>query len=132
MLGQRMTTVVLIAGAAALATAAPAPAKQPAGPGPCRAPKSGFQSCLRVLYQVADDGSIQDVRATATLLLRMDRCPGKRAKRRVVISRGGDVLAKARVAGRCRKGVMTWRVRFPKADTAAWALVKGDTVDAQW
>jgi hypothetical protein len=129
--GQRMTTVVLIAGSVALAAVVPAAAKQPAA-SPCKAPKTGFQSCLRVLYQAADDGSIENVRATATLLLRVDQCPAKSAKRRVVISRDGDKLASARPAAKCRKGIVTWRARFPGSDTASWGLAKGDTVDADW
>jgi hypothetical protein len=127
---QHKTTVVLLAGAVALLAAAPAPAKDKSAA--CKAPKSGFQSCLRVLYQAADDGSIQNVRTTATLLLRVDRCPAKGAKRRLVISRDGDTLATARPAGTCRKGIVTWRARFPASDTASWGLAKGDTVDAGW
>jgi hypothetical protein len=129
--GQRVTTVVLIAGAVAIAATVPAAAKPPAG-SQCKAPKTGFQSCLRVLYQAADDGTIENVRTTATLLLRVDECPGRAAKRRVVISRDGDRLASARPTAKCRKGIVTWRVRFPASDTASWGLAQGDTVDADW
>jgi hypothetical protein len=130
--GHRKTTALLITGAVALAAVAPASAKRPAANAPCKTPKSGFQSCLRVLYQAGDDGSIADVRTTATLLLRLDRCPAKGAKRRLVISRDGDTLATARPRSTCRKGVVTWRARFPQTETQSWGLAKGDTVDAGW
>jgi hypothetical protein len=127
-----LSRCALVTASLALLAAAPATAKQPSGT-PCKAPKTGYQSCLRVLYRAADDGSIEHVRATATLLLRVDQCPGRSvAKRRVVISRDGDRLASARPTAKCRKGIVTWRARFPQSGTAAWGLAKGDTVDADW
>jgi hypothetical protein len=126
-----LSRCALVTASLALLAAVPATAKQPSGT-PCKAPKTGYQSCLRVLYRAAGDGSIENVRATATLLLRVDQCPGRSAKRRVVISRDGDRLASARPTAKCRKGIVTWRVRFPQSDTAAWGLAKGDTVDAAW
>jgi hypothetical protein len=121
-----LTTAALALGSAAAAAAKPKPA-------PCPAPDSGFQSCLRVLYKSSADGSVDDVRVTATLLRRVDRCPRVTASRRLVLRRrDGDRLARVRRAGHCRNRIVTWRATFSSDETAAWAMREGDTVDAGW
>jgi hypothetical protein len=108
------------------------PAGADAAPSPCKAPASGFQSCLRVLYKTADDGTVQDVRVTATLLRRVAACPVRSGRREVVISRDGEPLGSARRPGSCRTGVITWRSTFSAGETAGWSLRKGDTLESAW
>ena len=133
MLRPPRTIVVLTAGALALGVADAALAKSGAAPSPCRAPDSGFQSCLRVLYKAAGDGTVDDIRVTATLVRRRTACHGSFAKRRLVLARRkGDRLESARRPGHCQKGVVTWRATFSSAETTDWNLHRGDTVDATW
>jgi hypothetical protein len=121
-----LTTAALALGSAGAARAKPKPA-------PCPAPASGFQSCLRVLHKNAADGSVDEVRVTATLLRRVDSCPKATARRRLVLRRpDGDRLASVRRAGHCRNRIVTWRATFSSDETAPWALREGDTVDADW
>jgi hypothetical protein len=127
------TIVVLTAGALALGAADAAHAKSGPAPSPCRAPDSGFQSCLRVLYKAAGDGTVDDVRVTATLVRRLTSCHGGFANRRLVLRRrDGDRLESARRPGHCKHGIVTWRATFSSAETADWDLHRGDTVDATW
>jgi hypothetical protein len=127
------TLIALTAAAASLAAASTASAKPPA-PSPCRAPASGYQSCLRVLYKAGPDGSVSDVRVTATVVRRFASCPAAAGRRRVVLTRDADGsrLGSARPSGRCRGGVVTWRSTFSPRATAGWALEQGDTIDAAW
>jgi hypothetical protein len=129
----RRTIVVLTAGALALGAADAVHAKSGPAPSPCRAPTSGFQSCLRVLYKAAGDGSVDDVRVTATLVRRVASCRGSFARRTLVLSRRDrGRLETARRPGHCRKGVVTWRATYAAGETADWGLRAGDTVDATW
>jgi hypothetical protein len=127
------TLIALTAAALTLAAASTASAKPPAA-SPCRAPAAGFQSCLRVLYKAAPDGSVSDVRVTATVVRRFASCPAAAGRRRVVITRDADGsrLGSARRPGRCHNGVVTWRTTFSAGETAGWALEQGDTIDAAW
>jgi hypothetical protein len=100
---------------------------------PCKAPATGFQSCLRVLYKATADGGADDVRVTATLLRRVETCPARSAKRQVVIAlEDGTRLDAARRPGSCRKGVVSWRAGFSPGETAGWELRQGDTVHSEW
>jgi hypothetical protein len=106
----RTSLAVLTTGVLALGAGSAAAAK----PAPCRAPDTGYQSCLRVLYKPGKAGAVEHVRITATLV------------------RDGDELATVRRAGRCAKGVMTWRVQLDTGRTRGWELRAGDTVTASW
>jgi hypothetical protein len=127
-----LTAAVMALSAAEAGAASSAPDRSTRAPRPCKAPASGFQSCLRVLYTSGTDGSPEDVRVTATLLRRVDACPPRAGKRAVVISRDGERLGSARRPGSCRKGVITWRTAFSAGETAGWALQDGDTIDSAW
>jgi hypothetical protein len=127
----------LTAGALALGGAVADARKPAASPkptaSPCPVPTSGFQSCLRVLYTTGEDAAVEDVRMTATLLRRVDRCPGRSGARRVTITaEAGTRLDRARRPGHCRRGVITWRAAFSPGETAGWELRQGDTVHATW
>jgi hypothetical protein len=125
----RHAAVVLAAGALSLAAAGGASAKR----SPCKAPASGFRACLRVLHRPAAAGPVANVRVTATLLRRVDRCPRTVARRRVVLTRqDGSRLAALRRPGGCHAGVERWVARVPAADTASWGLQVGDRVHARW
>jgi hypothetical protein len=134
----RRTLVALTAGALALGVADAVPAKTApnrAAPAatPCKAPATGFQSCLRVLYKTTADGVVDDVRVTATLLRHVETCPARSPKRQVVISLDdGTRLDAARRPGTCRKGVVSWRAGFSAGETAGWELRQGDTVLSEW
>jgi hypothetical protein len=99
----------------------------------CKAPGSGFRACLKVRYLTGDDGSASDVRVTARLLRRLDRCPSRRETRTVVIRRDGDerVGTQSR-RSTCSKGLMRWTAHFDSKATADWELQTGSTVDALW
>ena len=115
-----------------LGAAGTAAAKQSAASG-CRAPDSGFRTCLRVLYTPMDDGTVEDARAFATLVRRVAQCPARSGRRSVVITLAdGSRLDSARRPGRCRKGVQSWRATFSPGETASWELREGDTVHAGW
>jgi hypothetical protein len=119
---------VLTAGALSLGAAGTATAK----PATCKPPRTGYQSCLRVLYKPGATDVAEHVRVTATVVRTVDACPHRTARRTVVITRDGEELARVRRTGRCAKHVVTWRARFPTARTDAWALRTGDTVTAAW
>jgi hypothetical protein len=119
---------VLTAGALTLGAAGTATAKAAT----CKPPRTGYQSCLRVLYKPRATGIAKQVRVTATVVHTVDACPHRIARRTVVITRDGEELARVRRAGHCAKRVVTWRARFPAARTGAWALRTGDTVTAAW
>jgi hypothetical protein len=126
----RTALAALTAGAIALGAASTAPAKPE--PARCKAPKTGFHSCLSVLYKHGAGELVEQVRVSATLLRRVADCPRRTGRRTVVLTRDGDALATARRAGRCAKGVMSWRVTFATGRTRGWELRDGDTVEAAW
>jgi hypothetical protein len=124
--------LALLTAAATLAGAGAAPAKsRPTRP--CDPPRSGYIACLQVLYQHAPDGSANQIRVTARLMQRVNRCPARPGRRVVTLLRSGqERLGRARDTGTCRGGVMRWSVRFGPARTQAWQLQPGDSVDASW
>lgn len=118
-----LSASALTLGAASIATAKPAT---------CKPPRTGYQSCLSVRYEPGATDVVERVRVTATVVRKVGACPRRPARRTVVITRDGDELARIRRAGRCARGLVTWRVRFPATRTRAWALRTGDTVTAAW
>lgn len=121
---------MLTAGALALGAASTAPAKPK--PAKCKAPRTGYQSCLRVLYKSGPGDVVEQVRVTTTLMRDVGACPRRTARRTAVITRDGDELTTARRAGRCAKGVVTWRATFTAGRTTGWELRGGDTITAAW
>jgi hypothetical protein len=124
--------LALLAAAATLGGAGAAAAKtHPTRP--CDPPRSGYVACLQVLYQHAPDGSADQIRVTARLVQRVDRCPARPGRRVVTLVRSDrERLGRARDTGTCRGGVMRWSVRFGPARTHDWQLQPGDSVDASW
>jgi hypothetical protein len=99
----------------------------------CKAPDTGFRACLQVRYFTRGDGSAADVRVTARLLRKLDRCPARRETRTVVIRRDGDERVGTQSSkSTCSKGLMRWTATFDATATADWGLVSGSTVDALW
>jgi hypothetical protein len=96
---------------AALLAASPASAQSR-----CTAPeKPGWHSCLTASHRAIEDGEM--VRLTAVrprLVVRYKNgCPGAADRRTVAIRTGdGERLVRARVAGRCRRGVARYDVKL--------------------
>jgi hypothetical protein len=124
----RTALAVLTTGAFALGAGSATAAK----PATCRAPDTGYQSCLRVLYKPGKAGAVEHVRVTATLVRDAGTCPRRTTRRTLVMTRDGDELATVRRAGRCARGVVTWRVELAGGSTRGWKLRAGDTVTASW
>jgi hypothetical protein len=120
-----LTAATTIATGVSAAATTPRPAR-------CKAPASGFHTCLSVLYTAADDGSVRDARVVATVVERQDACPRRTPTRRLTISSGGRKRATARPDGRCRRGVTTWRATFTPSTTKTWDLWQGETIRAAW
>jgi hypothetical protein len=120
--------------AAAIAVGGPAAAAaKPAPASPCRKPDAGYLSCLRVLYEPVTGGTVDNVSATATLLLRVDRCPARVERRKLTLTRSvDDVLVAVRRPGRCRDGLIRWEATYDPGETKDWQLMSGDTVDTSW
>jgi hypothetical protein len=124
--------IAALAATAALAGAATASA-QPRENVPCEPPSSGYVSCLQVLYQHGDDGSAKHVKVNALLIERVARCAGHTGRRVVTLTNSGRTrLARAKVSGTCRHGVVRWTAKFPATRTKGWDLQPGDSIDAAW
>jgi hypothetical protein len=86
-----------------------------------------------VLYEPVGDGTIDNSRVTATLLLKVDRCPARVERRKLTLTRSGqDVLDAVRRPGTCRAGLVRWEAKYTPAQTKDWKLMEGDSVDAVW
>jgi hypothetical protein len=117
----------LLAAAALLGpTAAAAPAADD-----CAAPSSGYHACVQVRYEPSADGTVQSVRATATLVQRVDRCSTARS-RRVAIRVDGAQVATDRPGPSCRAGVARWRTVFSPGETSGWRVKPGSKVVSSW
>ncbi|MEA2291874.1 MAG: hypothetical protein QOF17_894 [Solirubrobacteraceae bacterium] len=123
----RLILTALAAGAALLG---PAAAAAPAADD-CAVPDAGFHACLQVRYATATDGTVQKVRATATLLQRVGRCSAVRA-RGVAFRVDGAQVAADRPAPTCRSGVARWRTVFTPGETADWPVRPGSTILTRW
>jgi hypothetical protein len=122
----RSFVVALIAGAAVLGPAVAAPAAEE-----CAAPEAGSHACVKVAYQTASDGSLRNLRVTATLAERVKRCAGVRA-RAVTVRVDGHDAATARPGGSCRAGIARWRTVLSPGETNRWELAPGSRIVTSW
>jgi hypothetical protein len=102
---RRLTLVALLAAAA---YASPAAAQSR-----CTAPeRPGWHSCLTASHRLADDGSaVQLTKARPRLAIRYeDGCPEGADRRTVAIRADGELLGRARVNSRCKRGVARYDV----------------------
>jgi hypothetical protein len=115
---------LLVALLATAATASPAAAQAR-----CSAPaKPGWHSCLSASHRAIDDGPmVRLTKLQPRLVMRLeDGCPGRAARRTVVIrTGGGDRIARARVDGTCRRGVARWHLDLDlEVDLRAGTVVR--------
>jgi hypothetical protein len=117
-----------LAFAAASLVLAAAPASEASGcPG-----DAGFSACVHVHYETAPDGTPRDLRLTATLVRRQERCSGNLARRRVVVALDGERVGAARRPGSCRDGVARWHAVFSPGETADWGVEPGSRLRTRW
>jgi hypothetical protein len=110
---------VLSAAGAAPATAAAKPCMPPAG--------SGWSSCLSTAHVGLEDGRVRLKRARPRLVVRYDVCPATLRRRTVALrARGGRLLDRASVSGKCSDGVARWAItlRPEDADLQPGAVVR--------
>jgi hypothetical protein len=106
---RRCLTVLAAAGSVGL-IAAPAAS---AAPSDCSVPKkNAWHSCLSAGHRaVVGTNNVRLTRVTPRLVIRAAACPEHVIRRKVAVrTRGGDLIARKRVTGHCRKGVTRYRV----------------------
>jgi hypothetical protein len=105
---RRTTGAAILAVLAGAASASPAAAQAR-----CTAPdEPGWHSCLTTAHRAIDGGpAIRLTMARPRLVMRVERCPERNERRRVVVrTDDGERLAHAGVRSRCRRGVARWSV----------------------
>jgi hypothetical protein len=105
---RRCLTVLAAAGSLAL-IAAPAAS---AAPSDCPAPDHpAWHSCLSAGHRaVGGTNNVRLTRVTAKLVIRVTACPANVIRRKVQIrTKGGDLIARKRVTGRCGKRVIRYK-----------------------
>jgi hypothetical protein len=121
----RSIVAALTAFAAALLTASAVAADA------CPA-QDGARACVSVQYGQETDGTPTDLRLTATLVQRLERCPASLATRRVTVRRGDRKVGAATRPGSCRKGVAHWRAVFSPGETDEWNVKAGARLETRW
>lgn len=119
----RRAAVALLVSSLAAAAASPAATAKPCAP-PADA---GWRSCLSTAHVRLEDGRVRLKRARPRLVVRYDVCPASLRRRTVAVrSRGGRLLDRAAVEGKCRNGVARWVItlRPEEADLRSGAVVR--------
>jgi hypothetical protein len=122
-----LTTLLTVS--AAVAVLAPAAAAQP-----CRAPDSGWLSCMRGNFTVSDDGSARAAEVVVKLTERRD-CEANLPRRRVTLLLDGVApveRSRRREARSCRNGVARWKAKLREPEDRPWGLRAGDELHADW
>ena len=100
----------------------------PAAPAPCPAPtEPTWRSCLTTAHVELEDGRVRLKRARPRLVMRYDECPETLRSRTVTLrTRGGRLLDREQVDGRCAAGVARWAVtlRPEEADLRSGTVVR--------
>jgi hypothetical protein len=116
------------AGALVIATVGVALGATPAAAAPCRAPSElTWRSCLTTAHVELEDGRVRLKRARPRLVMRYDECPETLRSRTVALrTRGGRLLNREAVDGRCSGGVARWAVslRPDDADLRSGTVVR--------
>lgn len=102
-----------------------------AGAAPCTPPADGgWRSCLTTAHVRLEDGRVRLKRARPRLVIRYDRCPASLRRRTVAVrARGGRLLDRASVRGKCRDGVARWAITLRPEDAD---LQRGAVVRSLW
>ncbi len=102
----------------------------PAAPAPCPAPgEPTWRSCLTTAHVELEDGRVRLKRARPRLVMRYDECPTLRSRTVSLRTRGGRLLDRAQVDGRCAGGVARWVVTLRPGDAD---LRSGTVVRTFW
>lgn len=122
-----LTTLLSLSAAGALVAPAAASAA-------CPAPASGWKSCLRGSFTVADDGSARVTELRVTLVERRD-CSATLPRRRVklLLDEVAPVERSAKRRARsCRNDVARWKATLREPEDRPWGLRAGDELFADW
>ena len=106
---RRCLTVLAAAGSVGL-IAAPAAS---AAPSDCSVPtNTAWHSCLSAGHRaVVGTNKVRLTRVTPALVIRVNACPERVIRRKVQVrTRKGDLIARKRANGHCRRGVIRYRV----------------------
>jgi hypothetical protein len=119
----RRAAVAVAVAVTSAAGAAPATAATP-----CTPPAgSGWSSCLSTAHVGLEDGRVRLKRARPRLVVRYDACPATLRRHTVALrARGGRLLDRASVSGKCSDGVARWAItlRPEDADLQPGAIVR--------
>ena len=124
-LGRRLAGAILMAALAGAASASPAAAKSR-----CTAPdEPGWHSCLSASHRTTEGDLIHLRTVRPRLVVRYeDACPRGADGRTVAIRIDGEGLVRARVNGRCKRGV----ARYDATLRLDLDLPKGTVVRSFW
>jgi hypothetical protein len=121
-LARRAAVALVASSLAAAGGASPAAAK------PCAPPAdAGWRSCLSTAHVRLEDGRVRLKRARPRLVVRYDVCPATLRSRTVAVrARGGRLLDRASVDGKCSNGIGRWAItlRPEEADLRSGAVVR--------
>jgi hypothetical protein len=121
---RRRLTVLAAVGIAALVAAPSASAAS----SECSAPnRPNWHSCLFAGHRaVVGTNKVRLTRATPALVIRMTACPEQLIRRKVQLrTRSGDLIARKRVTGHCRKGVARYRTNVrPDIELRAGTVIQ--------
>jgi hypothetical protein len=92
-----------------------------------------FQSCLTIRHQVEPDGQVRLLRSTATLVMQLDACPARVARRKVTL-RGpdGERLARVSASGTCRRDGDGALARWRAVSRRSALVDPGTTLHTDW
>jgi hypothetical protein len=92
-----------------------------------------FQSCLNIRHTTRPDGQVQIVRSTAVLLLRLDACPARVARRGVTLRRAnGARLVRVTARGTCKRDGDEAIARWRAVSRRKPVLDPGTAVRSDW
>jgi hypothetical protein len=92
-----------------------------------------FQSCLSIRHSTRADGQVQLVRSTAVLLVRLDACPARVARRAVTLRRSnGARLARVTARGTCKRDGDEAIARWRAVSRRKRVLDPGTAVRSDW
>jgi hypothetical protein len=109
---RKMRRSLIVLAAAGVAGVAAAPASAASG---CSVPATQtWHSCLSAGHRAVEGtDNVLLTRTTPILVIRLSACPDQVISRKVTVrTRGGDKIASKRVSGKCKKGVIRYKVKL--------------------
>jgi hypothetical protein len=121
-----MRRCLLVLAAAGTIALLAAPAASAASSCPLKS-GAAWHSCLTAGHRaVTGTNDVRLTRATPILVMRLSACPAQLIRRTVKLrTRSGDLLARKRVTGHCRKGIARWRTNLrPEVDVRSGTVIQ--------